>query len=96
MSRSAAPRIDFRLPKVLEVMCGTDRATVRGRTLPEVLEAAFAEIPALRNHLTLEDGGLRPHVLLLLNGETVLRSEIETVELSAGDEVRVHQAISGG
>ena len=91
-----APAIDFRLPMVLKVMCGTDRVKVRARTLPEALDAAYAELPQLRHHLTQDDGGLRPHVLLLLNGESVLRSEFATTELSPGDEVRVHQAISGG
>jgi sulfur carrier protein ThiS len=90
---AAAPLIELRLPSVLE---GTDRVKVRARTLPEVLEAAFAQLPQLRRHLTLDDGGLRPHVLLLLNGESVLREEVATTRVSAGDEVRVHQAISGG
>ena len=93
---AAAPRVELLLPGVLKVMCGADRATVRARTLPELLEAAFARLPQLRRHLTLEDGGLRPHVLLLVNGESVLRDEIPTLRLSEGDEVRVHQAISGG
>ena len=77
-------------------MCGKNRLAVRGRSLPEVLEAAFAELPQLRRHLTLDGGGLRPHVLLLVNGESVLREEVATLRLSEGDEVRVHQAISGG
>ena len=91
-----APQVELRLPTVLKVMCGTDRVTVRGGTLPEMLDAAFAELPQLKHHLTLEDGGLRPHVLLLLNGVSVLRQEIATTRLADGDEVRIHQAISGG
>ncbi|MEM8882628.1 MAG: MoaD/ThiS family protein [Planctomycetota bacterium] len=91
------PLVELRLPSVLKVAVGTDRVKVRGNTLSAMLEAAYAELPQLRHHLSLEDGsGLRPHVLLIVNGESVLREEVATRTLAEGDEVWVHQAISGG
>ena len=93
---AAAPRIVLRLPSVLKVMVGKERLTVRGETLPEALEAAFEALPNLRYHLTLEGGGLRPHVLCLVNGESVPRDDVATRTLADGDEVEIHQAISGG
>jgi len=89
-------RVELRLPSVLKVMVGTDRLTVRGATLPEALENAFAQLPPLRRQLVLESGELRPHVLYVVNGESVLRDEVESTRLADGDEVWVHQAISGG
>lgn len=91
-----APRVELRLPSVLKVMVGTDRVSVRGRTLPEALEAAFGELPRLRYHLMLESGELRPHVLCIVNGEAVPRDEVAATRLAEGDEVWIHQAISGG
>ena len=91
-----APLVELRLPSVLKVAVGTDRVKVRGGSLPEALEAAFVELPLLRHHLTLDSGELRPHVLCIVNGESVLREDIPGTTLQAGDEILIHQAISGG
>jgi sulfur carrier protein ThiS len=93
---AGAPLVELRLPAVLKVMVGRDRLRVRGRSLPEALEAAYAELPQLRYHLTLESGDLRPHVLCIVNGESVPRDEIAATTLADGDEIWIHQAISGG
>jgi len=91
-----SPRVELRLPAVLKVMVGRDRVRVRGRNIPEALEAAYAALPQLRYHLALESGELRPHVLCILNGESVQRDEVARTELADGDELWIHQAISGG
>jgi len=96
MTEAAAPLVELRLPAVLKVMVGRDRVQVRGGTIPEALNAAFAALPNLRHHLTLESGELRPHVLCILNGESVDRDEVARTTLSEGDELWIHQAISGG
>ena len=90
------PTVYLQLPTVLEPVAGRTRLSVRGHTVAEALEAAFAEVPVLRHHLTLDSGQLRPHVLCLVNEVTVERGKIDGVELSEGDEVMIHQAISGG
>ena len=91
-----APLVELRFPAVLKMVVGTDRLRVRGRTIPEALDAAYAELPHLRHHLTLESGDLRPHVLCIVNGESVLRDEVAATTLADGDEILIHQAISGG
>jgi len=92
-----APLVELRLPSVLKVMVGKDRVRVRGRTLPDALHAAYDALPNLRYHLTLEGSDeLRPHVLCIVNGESVLREEVATTKLCDGDEIWIHQAISGG
>ena len=93
---TAAPRVELRLPAVLKVVVGEDRVTVRGRTLPEALEAAYEALPRLRHHIAHESGELRPHVLCILNGESVPRDDVPTTKLADGDEIWIHQAISGG
>jgi sulfur carrier protein ThiS len=90
------PRVQLRLPSVLKVMVGRDRLRLRAHDLPAAFEAAFAELPHLRDHLTLESGELRPHVLCILNGESVPRDEVAGTRLAEGDEIWIHQAISGG
>ncbi len=86
----------LRLPSVLKVAVGTDRIHVSGTTLLEALEKAFEAHPNLRYHLTQDTGELRPHVLCLVNGENVPRDELASTPLQEGDEILIHQAISGG
>ncbi len=93
---STAPAVTLRLPTVLKLVVGKDLLRVRGRTIPEALESAFDELPNLRRHLLLPSGELRPHILCLRNGESILRAEIADTALADGDELWIHQAISGG
>ena len=91
------PRVSLRLPTVLATVVGFDRVDARGGTLLELLEAAFELQPRLRHHLMHEGSDeLRPHVLCLVNGESVPRDEVTSTALADGDEVWIHQAISGG
>ena len=90
------PRVEFRLPAVLKLAVGHDRIEAKGRTIPEALESAFGVVPLLKQHLLLDNGELRPHVLCVVNGESLLREEVATTSLGEGDEILIHQAISGG
>jgi sulfur carrier protein ThiS len=92
----ARPTVHFSLPTVLKAVIGCNRFQVRATNVVEALEAAFAEYPNLRHHLTLESGQLRPHVLYVLNGECLARADVKTTEVGEGDEILIHQAISGG
>ena len=93
---TTAPEVRFALPTVLEAVVGRRRFPVRGRTVGEALEAAFERYPNLRHHLCLESGEMRPHVLCVLNGDCLDRSEVLETGLNSGDEILIHQAISGG
>ena len=86
----------LRLPAVLQMAVGTDRIAVRGRTVQEALWSAFELHPRLEQHLLLESGDLRPHVLCAVNGECLFREEIARFVLKEGDEILIQQAISGG
>ena len=90
------PRVEFRLPAVLKLAVGRDRIAAEGRTIPEALQSAFGVVPLLEQHLLLDNGELRPHVLCVVNGESLLREEVATTTLQDGDEILIHQAISGG
>lgn len=91
-----APSVALRLPSVLKMAVGKDRVIVRGRTIPEALRAAFEQLPQLEHHLTLSSGEIRPHILCVVNGDSVLRDEVAGFVLTEGDEILIHQAISGG
>lgn len=88
--------VTLRLPSVLKPAVGADRVRVTGRTVGEALDAACAALPNLRQHILLANGELRPHVLCLVNGECLLRDGYADRALADGDEILIHQAISGG
>lgn len=82
-----------RLPRLLTPAVVTGlRHEVGGRTLGEVLDNLFSTEPALRGHLLDEQGGIRPHVLIFVDGT---RAELDT-PIAPNAEVRVLQAVSGG
>ena len=93
---TSAKAVEITLPGVLEMAVGANRITGRGNTVLEALRSTFDRHPQLEGHLLLETGELRPHVLCVVNGECVLRDEVASFELHEGDEILIHQAISGG
>ena len=71
-------------------------ADVTGATVAEVLDSLFETNPRLRGYLLDDQGRLRRHVNLFVNGETV-RDRVDLSDpLASGDEVFVFQALSGG
>ena len=96
MTRDAAPAVSVELPSILLPVAGWKRLACSGHTIGEALDAAFRESPALRHHLMLDSGELRPHILCVLNDVTVPRDELRSTPVRAGDEILIHQAISGG
>jgi len=88
--------VTLRLPSVLKVAVGADRVDVSAGTVGEALDAACEALPNLRQHLLSANGELRPHVLCLVNGRNLLRDGYADHVLEDGDEILIHQAISGG
>lgn len=68
--------------------------TVPGSTVREALEAAFAAVPAVRGYILDEHGGLRPHMVVFLDGQACSRGLGDPVGESG--QIVVMQALSGG
>lgn len=83
----------IRLPRLLaQATEGGLRHEVEGSDLREALQSLFRAEPGLRGHLLDEQGQIRPHVLLFVDGE---RAQLET-PVPYGAEIQVLQAVSGG
>jgi sulfur-carrier protein len=69
---------------------------VAGETVATVFEQAFRRQPALRGYLLDDQGRLRHHVAVFVDGRRV--RDIETLQDAVGpaSEVCVVQALSGG
>ena len=60
------------------------------------LDAAFLAAPPLRHYVLDEQGCLRKHVALFVNGEMLLRPTALERPLAAQDKLMVIQALTGG
>lgn len=70
--------------------------SVAGATVREALEVAFSEQPRLRGYLFEDDGTLRHHIALIVNGEPIRDRDGLSDPLDESDELFVMQALSGG
>jgi sulfur-carrier protein len=71
-------------------------ALVAGGTIGEALAAVFASEPRLRGYLLDDQGALRRHVAIYVNGQPIGDRTRLTDPLRPDDQVYVFQALSGG
>ncbi|BBB60847.1 hypothetical protein UNDKW_2574 [Undibacterium sp. KW1] len=64
--------------------------------LRDALEAAFQVNPALRGYILDEQGDLRFHVVVFIDGKRVMQRSGLRDPLSSNSQVYVLQALSGG
>lgn len=79
-------------PPLRELAGGEGTVEIEGATLREVIAALEASYPKLAGWVLDEQGSVRPHVTLFLNGE---RAGLEA-PVSPADQIHVLPAISGG
>ena len=70
--------------------------TVEAGTLRGALEAAFAAAPGLRDYVLDDQGAVRRHVAVFVNGELLHDRRNLARALAPADRVYVAQALSGG
>ena len=69
---------------------------VDGATVREVLDAVFQGNPRARGYVLEDQGGLRTHMVVFVDGAQVQDREQLSDAVSDGSEVYVMQALSGG
>ena len=76
------------------VECPT--TAVAGATVREVLERVFADNPRLRGYVLDDQGALRRHMIVFVDGNQVTDRDGLSDAVAATSEVYVMQALSGG
>jgi molybdopterin converting factor small subunit len=71
-------------------------AEVEGATVGAALAAVFASRPALQRYVLDDQGDLRRHVAVYVNGQPVHDRVRLTDAVGPHDEIYVFQALSGG
>lgn len=68
------------------------RHSIEGEDVMTALEYLFHAEPGLRNHILDQDGAIRPHVSIFVDG---VQADLQT---AVGDvsEIRILHAVSGG
>lgn len=69
---------------------------VAGATVADALKAAFEGNPALRGYVLDEQGRLRKHVAIFVDGKQILDRQRLGDAVSDDSEIYVVQALSGG
>ncbi|HEY1554350.1 MAG TPA: MoaD/ThiS family protein [Kofleriaceae bacterium] len=69
---------------------------VPGATVRAVLDAVFAHNPRLRGYVLDDQGALRHHMIVFVDGEQIADREHLTDPVGERAEVYVMQALSGG
>lgn len=72
------------------------KSRVAGGTVRECLDAVFVLHPALRGYVLDDQGALRQHVVVFLDGAAVRDRRTQSDPVSEQSELIVMQALSGG
>ena len=74
----------------------TPSCTVEAATVGEALAAVFAGTPALRGYVLDDQGAVRIHVAVYVNGWPIRDRATLGDPVGPADDIRVIQALSGG
>ena len=69
---------------------------VAGETVRTALKLVFAAHPRLETYVLDDQGALRKHMRILVNGRAITDLQKQSDALSPDDEIWVMQALSGG
>ena len=88
------PRVEYAPALTRHVACPPQ--DVAAATLREALLKSFEAAPGMRNYVLDEQGRLRKHVCIFLDGERLAHSVALAATLQPQSEIYVMQALSGG
>lgn len=88
------PEVTF--TTTLQRHVGAPSSSVKGATVREALDEVFRENPRLRGYVLDDQGRLRRHVVVFVDGEVVADRDGLTDPVRPTSKLFVMQALSGG
>src|SRR4051812_7062287 len=88
------PRVEFAPALTRHVACEPQQ--VHAGSLRDALANAFLAAPAMRDYVLDEQGAVRKHVAVFVNGRMIADRAKLDVALAEADTVHVIQALTGG
>ena len=83
-------------PQVLQRHVRCPPVNVTGRTVREALEAAFESEPRVRRYVLEDDGALRRHMAVFVDGRPVRDRRALSDSIEGARTIDILQALSGG
>lgn len=80
----------------LENIGPCEPANYAGDTVSDVLNSMAADYPRLNNYLLDDQGRVRKHVAIFVDGELVPREHVLSASVLPQSEIYLMQALSGG
>jgi hypothetical protein len=80
----------------LEALGPVDLTSYAAHTVGALLDAVSADYPRVKNYVLDDQGRVRKHIAIFVNDVMQPRETALDLELEAGSEVYVMQALSGG
>jgi len=75
---------------------GLKDTPAKGKTLTDIIHAAEQNFPGIRSYLLDEQGRLRQHVNIFIDGDLIKDRSDLSDPLSDNSEIYIMQALSGG
>jgi molybdopterin synthase sulfur carrier subunit len=69
---------------------------VEGQTVAEVLDRLETQYPGLKSYLVTENGALRKHINIFVDGDLISDRDTLTDQLGKSQDILIFQALSGG
>ena len=88
------PKIEFTTH--LRLHLGVKNRSVERQTVREALEAAFSDQPKLRGYVLNDQGALRKHMVIFVDGVQISDRTTLSDPVDAEGTIHVLQALSGG
>lgn len=89
------PHIEFTSQLAQHVDCPPGQ-TVDAASLRDALESVFAEYPSLRGYVLDDQGAIRQHIAIFIDGEMLHHRDRLEIPVGRSSEIFVMQALSGG
>ena len=89
------PSIEFTSQLAQHVECPAGQS-VDAKSLHEALETVFTEYPQLRGYVLDDQGAIRKHIAVFIDGEMLRQRDQLDVPVTPDGEIFVMQAFSGG
>ncbi len=78
------------------LMGGQPRVEAQGGNIAELIESLEVRFPGLKGQLCREDGQIKHHINVFVNGQEIRSLQGEETVLRDGDEVAFIPAMAGG
>ena len=80
----------------LENVGPLEPVSYKGETVNNVLDAAAVDYPRLKSHVLDDQGRVRKHIAIFVEGTLQPHDTVLNYALGATDEIYIMQALSGG